>query len=73
MATRIPNRFEKFEYEDRFKKLSITTLKDRRMRGDLIKMYKVMISRDDIDWVKPLKLKKTWIYLDQQGVCVGTV
>ena len=32
-ATRVPTGFEKFEYEDRLKKLSMTTLKDRRIRG----------------------------------------
>ena len=57
-ATRIPTGFEKFEYEDRLKKLSMTTLKDRRIRGDLIEMYKVMSSRESIDWVKPLNLRK---------------
>ena len=57
-ATRVPTGFEKFEYEDRLKKLSMTTLKDRRIRGDLIEMYKVMSSRESIDWVKPLNLRK---------------
>ena len=33
-VTRIPTGFEKFEYEDKLKKLSMNTLKDRRMRGD---------------------------------------
>ena len=31
IATRIPNGFEKLENEDRFKRLSLTTLHDRRM------------------------------------------
>ena len=62
-ATRIPTGFEKFEYEDRLKKLSITTLKDRRIRGDLIEMYKVMSSRESIDWVKPLNLRKKRGYI----------
>ena len=35
-ATGIPTGFEKFEYEERFKKLSMTTLNDRTRRGDLI-------------------------------------
>ena len=41
-ATKIPTDFEKFEYEDRLKKQSVTTLKNRRKKGDLIEMYKVM-------------------------------
>ena len=47
-ATIIPTGFEKFEYEDILKKLSLTTLKDRRIRGDLIETYKVMSSRESI-------------------------
>ena len=34
--TRIPTGFEKLEYEGRLKRLSLTTLQVRRMRGDLI-------------------------------------
>ena len=34
-ATRIPTGFEKFDYEARLKRLSLTTLQDRRIRGDL--------------------------------------
>ena len=62
-ATRIPTGFKKFENEDRLKKLSMTTLKDRRIRGDLIEMYKVMSSRESIDWVKPLNLRKKRGYI----------
>ena len=36
-ATRVPTGFEKFEYEDRLKKLSMTTLKDRRIPLNLRK------------------------------------
>ena len=36
----------------------MTTLKDRKMRGELIEMYKVMSSRESIDCVKPLNLRK---------------
>ena len=55
-ATRIPFRFDKLEYEERLKILRLTTLKDRRLRGDLIEMYKVMCVRESINWVKPLNL-----------------
>ena len=47
--------FKKLEYEDRLKRLSLTTLQNRRMRGDLVEMYKVL---SDSDWVKPLNLRK---------------
>ena len=36
----------------------MTTLQNRRMRGDLIETYKVLSDRDSIDWVKPLNLRK---------------
>ena len=57
-ATRIPTGFEKLEYEQRLKRLNLTTLKERRLRDDLIEMYKVIISREPIDWGKPLNLRK---------------
>ena len=53
-ATRILAVFEKFEYENRLKRLSMTTLQDSKMRGDLIETYKVL----SIDWLKPLNLRK---------------
>ena len=36
----------------------MTSLKNRRMRGDLIEMYKVMSRTDSIDWMKSLNLRK---------------
>ena len=57
-AIKIPTGFEKFEYDDKLKILGMTTLKDRRIRGYLIEMFKVMSSRESIDWVKPQNLRK---------------
>ena len=57
-TTRIPFGFDKLEYEERLKKLNLTTLKDRLLRGDLIEMYKVICVRESIKWVKPLNLRK---------------
>ena len=37
---------------------SMTTLKDRRLRGDLIEIYKVTSRRESINWVKQLNLRK---------------
>ena len=47
-----------FSYEERLKRQSLITLKDRRMRADLIEMYKVISSRESIDWVKPSNLRR---------------
>ena len=57
-ATRIPIGFEKLEYEERLKRLCMSSLKDRRLIGDLIEMYEVMSSRESIKWVKPLDQRK---------------
>ena len=54
-ASRIPIRFDKLEYEDRFKRF---ILKDKLLRGDLIEMNKMMSSREIINWVKPLNLRE---------------
>ena len=64
-GTIISTSFEKLEYEERLRRLSLTTLQERRMRGDLIETYKVLSNRESIYWMKPLNLRKTWIYLDR--------
>ena len=52
ILTRIPNGFQKIEYNlNKFKRPSLTTLQDRRIRGDYIEQYKVLINRESIDWV----------------------
>ena len=33
--------------------MNLKTLKDRRVKGGLIEMYKVVSGREDIDWVYP--------------------
>ena len=57
-ANRIPTDFERLENEEILKRLSLTTLQNRRMRGDLIETYKVLKDRESIEWVKPLNLRK---------------
>ena len=57
-VTRIPTSYEKLEYENMLKRLSFTTLQEKRMRGDLIETYNVLSNRESIDWVKPLILRK---------------
>ena len=38
------------EYEERLKIWDLTTLKERRERGDIIQMYKTMNGLEDIQW-----------------------
>ena len=49
-ATRIPASMRGLEYEDRLKKWGLTTLEERRKRGDLIQMYKVHNELESIHW-----------------------
>ena len=41
--TRIVDEMENLSYENRLKKLGMTTLLERRMRGDLIETFKISI------------------------------
>jgi hypothetical protein len=49
----VPNLHNK-SYEERLKMLGLTTLEDRRKRGDLIQMYKIEHGFNQIDWYHPL-------------------
>ena len=40
--------FSDFKYETRFKKLGLTTLETRRLRDDLIEVFKILKGYDDI-------------------------
>ena len=42
---------------ERLKILNITSLEDRRVRDDLIEMYKVVRGQDEIEWTKPSVLR----------------
>ena len=51
-ATRIPGSMRGLGYEDRLAVWGITRLVDRRVRGDLIEMYKVVNGVEVVDWVR---------------------
>jgi len=48
-ATNLVPKFRKSSYSVRLQKLDLTTLKDRRERGDMIKVYKLLTGREQID------------------------
>ena len=43
-------------YEERIRQIGLTTLEKRRVRGDLIEMYKLLTGKENIDKGKFLKL-----------------
>ena len=51
-ATRIPLDLRNLPYEERLKAWGLTTLEDRRARGDLIQMYKVLNGLESFNWFK---------------------
>ena len=57
-SLKIPEGFENFSYSERLRRLNLTLLKDRRIRGHLIEMLKVQKGLEKIDWVKPPLLTK---------------
>jgi len=47
--TKMVRGFCHLPYEDRTKRLGLTSLEERRIRGDLIEAYKIMIGREAVD------------------------
>jgi ribonuclease P/MRP protein subunit RPP40 len=52
-ATRVAHSMRGHEYSERLKKLGLTTLAERRARGDLIQKFKLENELDDIEWHFP--------------------
>ena len=48
-ATKMVHKLADKPYEERLKSLKLTTLEVRRLRGDLIEVYKIMNNLEDID------------------------
>lgn len=49
-ATKRAPGLRSLSYEERLKKLNLTTLKERRIRGDLIQQYKIVNEIDRVNW-----------------------
>ena len=58
MATKIPTKPSKLNYDQRLDELALTILKDRRVRGDQIKMFKIMKGFEVVEWEKDLNIKQ---------------
>ena len=54
-ATRLMHEIRGLDYPDRCKHLGIEQLMDRRERGDLIQMYKLVHGLDKVKWQAPLQ------------------
>ena len=46
-ATKLVISIKNFAYKDRLKRLKLPTLKYRRIRGDMIEVYKILINKYD--------------------------
>ena len=58
-ATRMMANDKSLSYYDRLKKFGLTTLETRRLRGDLIDVYKLFKGYDDVDFNVFFKLSST--------------
>ena len=50
IATRLPKNLSSLAYDERCSRLGLTTLETRRMRGDLIEMFKIRTRRLSVAW-----------------------
>ena len=59
-ATNLVPKLRKYSYPisypDRLKKLGITSLKERRLRGDMIEVYKLLTRKEHIYYTQFFKL-----------------
>ena len=52
-ATKLVYSLKNLSYEDRLKKLGLTTLEERRIRGDMIQYFKCINGFNIVNWSKP--------------------
>ena len=48
-ATKLDPELRDLPYEERLKKLKLTTLEERRVRGDMIETYKIITRKEKVD------------------------
>ena len=49
-ATKMINEFKSYDYETRLRKCNLTSLDERRTRGDLIQVFKIVKGLDKLDF-----------------------
>ena len=54
-ASKIPTRLRDLRYEENLQKWGITSLEERRTKGDLIQTYKTVNGLESIDWYSHLQ------------------
>ena len=54
-ATKLVSRCRNWSYADRLAVLGLTTLQERRVRGDLIQLFKFHSGVNTVCWVKPME------------------
>ena len=58
-ATKLVDGFKRLAYETRLKRLGLTTLEKRRIRGDLIETFKILTDREKVNKEDFFTLRKT--------------
>jgi ribonuclease P/MRP protein subunit RPP40 len=53
-VSRTPKALKGVDYNERLKRMSLTTLEVRRLRGDLIQFFKITRGMDNVSWNKEL-------------------
>ena len=53
-ATKLIGELKNLSYEERLRHLKLTTLEERRLRGDLIEQFKIVKNIDKVEWHYPL-------------------
>ena len=56
-ATKIPKSLWTMSYSERLEILGFTTLEERRTRGDLIQMYKIVKGLDVVEWEEEIEFR----------------
>lgn len=57
-ATKLVPAVKPLEYSERLERFNLTTLEERRIRGDVIQQYKILKGIDKINWFHPQTFKK---------------